>query len=64
MNTSELCKESNIGIFELARMINQFPYNFPKKSKRNTVSHNELIEVADVMNGRFEQTYFLKVVRK
>ncbi len=56
----ELCKEKNISISELARRIGQTPQNFGKKLKRETVSTEELMQIADVLGVTFEQSYILE----
>ncbi len=64
MNTSslirELCKEKGISISELARRIGQSPQNFNKKLKRETVSTEELMLIADELGVKFEQSYILE----
>ena len=64
MNTSslirELCKEKGISISELARRIGQSPQNFNKKLKRETVSTEELMLIADELSVKFEQSYILE----
>lgn len=63
MNTSnlikELCKKKGISISELARRIGQTPQNFSKKLKRETVSTEELMLIADELGVIFEQSYVL-----
>ncbi|WP_373898812.1 helix-turn-helix domain-containing protein [Haloimpatiens sp. FM7315] len=54
-----LCDKKNISIAELSRRIGQSPQNFSKKLKRNTVSLNELIAIADVLGVIFEQSFTL-----
>ena len=64
MSTSNLiknlCKEKGISVAELARRIGQTPQNFNKKLKRETVSTEELMEIAEVLGVVFEQTYILE----
>ncbi|RHQ15952.1 XRE family transcriptional regulator [Lachnospiraceae bacterium AM48-27BH] len=64
MNTSnlikKLCKEKGISVAELARRIGQTPQNFNKKLKRETVSTEELMQIADVLGVVFEQSYILE----
>lgn len=64
MNTSnlikELCKEKGISVSELARRIGQTPQNFSKKLKRETVSTEELMLIADELGVTFEQSYILE----
>lgn len=63
MNTSnlikELCKKKGISVSELARRIGQTPQNFSKKLKRETVSTEELMLIADELGVIFEQSYVL-----
>lgn len=64
MNTSnlikELCKQKGISIAELARRIGQSPQNFNKKLKRETVSTDELMTIADELGVKFEQAFILE----
>lgn len=55
----ELCDKKNISISELARRIGQTPQNFGKKLKRDTVSLEEMKQIADVMEVTFEQSFIL-----
>ena len=63
MSTSNLiknlCKEKGISVAELARRIGQTPQNFNKKLKRETVSTEELMEIAEVLGFVVEQAYML-----
>lgn len=63
MTTSEqirvLCVRSGISLSELARRINQTPQNFNAKLKRNTITHDELIQIAQVLNATYEQYFVL-----
>lgn len=60
MTTSEqirvLCVRSGVSLSELARRINQTPQNFSVKLKRNTVTQDELNQIANVLNVKYEQT--------
>lgn len=56
----ELCDKKNISVSELARRIGQTPQNFGKKMKRDTVTLNELKQIADVMEVTFEQSFILQ----
>lgn len=64
MNTSNLiknlCKEKGISVAELARRIGQTPQNFNKKLKRETVSTEELMLIANELGVIFEQSYILE----
>lgn len=55
----ELCSKENICVSELARWIGQSPQNFGKKMKRDTVTLDELKQIADVMGVTFEQSFIL-----
>lgn len=55
----ELCEKKNISLAELARRIGQSPQNFNKKLKRGTVSFEEMMEIAEVLNVKFEQAFVL-----
>ena len=63
MNTSsmikELCRKENVSQAELARRIGQSPQNFNKKLNRGTVSFEEIIKIAHVLDVRFEQAFIL-----
>ena len=57
---NELCKEKGISVSELARRIGQTPQNFSKKLKRETVSTEELMLIANELGVTFEQSYILE----
>ena len=61
MKTSDMIKElynkKNISVSELARRICQTPQNFCKKLKRDTVTLEELKQIADVMEVTCEQSF-------
>lgn len=63
MTTSDqirvLCVRSGISLSELARRINQTPQNFNAKLKRNTITQDELIQIAQVLNATYEQYFIL-----
>ncbi|MBQ7897048.1 MAG: helix-turn-helix transcriptional regulator [Clostridia bacterium] len=63
MTTSEqirvLCVRAGISLSELARRINQTPQNFNAKLKRNTVTQEELNQIAKVLDVRYEQYFVL-----
>lgn len=56
----ELCEKKNISLAELARRIGQSPQNFNKKLKRGTVSFEEMMEIAEALNVKFEQAFVLE----
>ena len=68
MTTSEqirvLCVRMEISLSELARKINQTPQNFNAKLKRNTVTQDELNQIAEVLGVKNEQYYILSNVEK
>lgn len=63
MTTSEqirvLCVRMEISLSELARKINQTPQNFNAKLKRNTVTQDELNQIAEVLGVKYEQYFVL-----
>lgn len=60
----KLCANENISVSELARRIGQSPQNFGKKIKRDTVTFDEMILIADTLGIVYEQTFVLKGGRK
>lgn len=63
MTTTEqikvLCVRSGISLSELARRLNQTPQNFNAKLKRNTITQDELIQIAAALNATYEQYFVL-----
>lgn len=63
MTTSEqirvLCIRAGISLSELARRIDQTPQNFNAKLKRNTVTQEELNQIAKVLGATYEQYFVL-----
>lgn len=63
MTTSEqvrvLCVRAGISLSELARRIDQTPQNFNAKLKRNTVTQEELNQIAKVLGATYEQYFVL-----
>ena len=55
----QLCEQMNISVSELARRLGQSPPNFGKKLKRETITLEELKNIADVMEVKFEQAFIL-----
>lgn len=49
--------KKNISVSELARQIGQTPQNFGKKLKRETVTLEEMKQIADVIEVTFEQLF-------
>jgi len=63
MTTSDqvrvLCVRSGVSLSELARRINQTPQNFCAKLKRNTITQNELRQIALAVKATYEQYFVL-----
>ena len=63
MTTSEqirvLCVRTGVSLSELARRINQTPQNFNAKLKRNTITQNELNQIAKSLDVTYEQYFVL-----
>lgn len=55
----ELCEKKNISLAELCRRIGQTPQNFNKKLQRGTVSFEELVKIAKVLDVQYEQAFVL-----
>ena len=55
----QLCEKKNISLAELCRRIGQTPQNFNKKLKRNTVSLEEMMLIAEVLDVGYEQVFIL-----
>ena len=53
----QLCEELDISLAELSRHIGQTPQNFNKKLKRGTVSHKEIIAIAETLDVGYEQAF-------
>ena len=64
MTTSEqirvLCVRTGVSLSELARKINQTPQNFNAKLKRNTITQDELNQIAKTLGVTYEQYFILK----
>lgn len=63
MTTSDmiraLCEKQNISLAELCRRIGQTPQNFNKKLKRGTVSFEEMMRIAEVLDVEYKQAFVL-----
>ena len=63
MTTSEqirvLCVRTGVSLSELASRINQTPQNFNAKLKRNTITQDELNQIAKVLGATYEQYFVL-----
>lgn len=63
MTTAELikilCKQQNISIAELARRIGQSRQNLYKKLQRDTLTIDEIKQIADALGVKFEQSFTL-----
>lgn len=55
----ELCEKQNISLAELCRRIGQTPQNFNKKLQRGTVSFEEMMKIAEVLDVGYEQAFVL-----
>ena len=55
----ELCEKKKISIAELCRRIPQTPQNFNKKLQRETVSFEEMMEIAEALDVGYEQAFIL-----
>lgn len=64
MTTSEqirvLCVRTGVSLSELARRINQTPQNFNAKLKRNTITQDELKQIAKALDVTYEQYFVLR----
>lgn len=52
-------KKKNISLAELCRRIGQTPQNFNKKLQRGTVSFEEMVKIAKVLDVQYEQAFVL-----
>lgn len=63
MTTSEqirvLCVRTGVSLSELARRLNQTPQNFNAKLKRNTITQDELNQIAKALEVKYEQYFVL-----
>lgn len=63
MNTADLvkklCDEEDVSMAELARRIGQSRQNFYKKLRRDTLTVNELQQIAKAFNATFDQSFIL-----
>ena len=63
MTTAELiknlCKQQNISVAELARRIGQSRQNLYKKLQRDTLTIDEIKQIADALGVKFEQSFTL-----
>ena len=63
MTTSEqirvLCVRTGVSLSELARRIHQTPQNFNAKLKRNTITQDELNQIAKALDVSYEQYFIL-----
>lgn len=55
----ELCNKKGISASELVRRIGQSPPNFGKKLRRDTVTLDEMIEIAKAVGVTYEQAFVL-----
>jgi len=63
MTTAELiriiCKKQNISLSELSRRIGQSRQNLYKKLLRDTLTIDEVMQIADALDVKFEQSFTL-----
>ena len=63
MTTAELiknlCKQQNMSVAELARRIGQSRQNLYKKLQRDTLTIDEIKQIADALGVKFEQSFTL-----
>ena len=55
----DLCKKQNISLAELARRIGQTRQNLYKKLQRDTLTIDEIKQIADALGVKFEQSFTL-----
>lgn len=55
----QLCEKMNISQAELCRRIGQTLQNFNKKLQHGTVSFEEMIEIAEVLEIEYNQVFVL-----
>jgi len=55
----ELCKQQHISLAELGRRIGQSPQNLNKKLKRDTLSVEELKQIAEAVGVEFDLGFVL-----
>ena len=55
----QLCTKNNMSLSELSRRIGQSRQNLYKKMQRNTLTNEELQQIADVLGVKFEQSFIL-----
>ena len=64
MTTAEqirvLCVRTGVSLSELARKINQSPQNFNAKLRRNTITQDELNQIAKALDVTYEQYFVLE----
>lgn len=63
MKTSDLvrklCKQKKIPISELASKMGQSPQNLGKKLKRDTLTVDEMVQIADIMGVVYFQGFLM-----
>lgn len=63
MTTAELiknlCKQQNTSVAELARRIGQSRQNLDKKLQRDTLTIDEIKQIADALGVKFDQSFTL-----
>lgn len=56
----QLCKKKQVTVAELARRLNQTPQNLGKKLNRDTVTLDEMMEIARAVGVTYEQAFVLE----
>ena len=55
----QLCRKKQLSVAELARRLNQTPQNLGKKLNRDTVTLDEMMDIARVLGVTYEQAFIL-----
>ena len=56
----QLCKKKQVTVAELARRLNQTPQNLGKKLNRDTVTLDEMMEIARALGVKYKQAFVLE----
>lgn len=55
----QICDEQNVSIAELSRRIGQSRQNLSKKLKRETLTFDEMVMIANALGVVYEQSFML-----
>lgn len=55
----QICDEQNVSIAELSRRIGQSRQNLSKKLKRQTLTFDEMVMIANALGVVYEQSFML-----